>query len=423
MQQSIFIKEGTGISYVIISLIVYFSYLMLPIVRAYLPQSARYIVYLIVLSGAIGGSLYFEFEEWQKIIIFLFVITIFTLLNYFGKWNGKISPSSYFLENFLFWAGFFYLLNFKNIIPSDLAILVNLFSIFTLITLTTTIVGNILYPNASRFLATNINTNISYSRLNIGGYDFIYGLVILFPFFISFFRVLKGIRRTVALTLIMLTLSACFFTEYTTAIIICMIILLIELLSNIKNRALFWVSLIVVIIIFFVLRNPFSNFLLSIKDFCKSFGLVSIAERIDNIRNVILGRTVSGDAALRSSSYARSFRSFLNNPIIGCIGEEPNLGGHSEILDTLGGTGLIGFTFFAVLLNQHYRNITSYIGSELFWPCIESFFAFLGVASVNTVLSSAFIGACLILGPFIANSISIEQPVESKPLNICKYIR
>ena len=54
MQQSIFIKEGTGISYVIISLIVYFSYLMLPIVRAYLPQSARYIVYLIVLSGAIG---------------------------------------------------------------------------------------------------------------------------------------------------------------------------------------------------------------------------------------------------------------------------------------------------------------------------------------------------------------------------------
>lgn len=423
MQRSILKKESNGISYVVFSLIVYFLYLMMPLLRCYLPQSARYVVYLITLSGAIGGALYWDFEEWQSIIINIFAVAIFSLMNYFGKWNGRISLISFLLESFLFWAGLFYLINLKNVTRGDSLLFTKVFTIFIFITITSTIVGNVMHPNASRFLATNTNADISYSRLNIGGYDFIYGIVILLPFFIYFFRVLHGLRRIAALGLVALTLIACFFTEYTTAVIICLIILMIELLRNIKNKVLFWSSLIVVIALLIILRKPFSDLLLTIRDFSLGRGLESIAERIDDIRNAVLNRTASGDAAIRSSQYAKSFQSFLNNPLIGGIGQESNLGGHSEILDILGGTGLIGFAIFASLLYQHYRNITSYIESDLFWPCIESFLVFIGIASVNTVLSSVLIGACVLLGPFIASSIQIDQPEGKQAISKCKYIR
>ena len=71
-------RKTTEISYSLIILIIYISYLMVPIIPAYLPQVLKYTIYVIV----IGGSIFATIERDRDEIIGLIVTIVNIIFTY-----------------------------------------------------------------------------------------------------------------------------------------------------------------------------------------------------------------------------------------------------------------------------------------------------------------------------------------------------
>ena len=423
MSQYVIVQKKTGLSLIAVSVITYLLYLMVPVIPAYLPQAAKYLIYIISVSGAVAGTILYERGVMTKNVLKLGIILLFTALMYLGKWRGKTPVYSFMFQNLLFWIGLFFMPQLCKAEREETAAIGKIVFILMAVTLLTTIIGNIRYPNASRVLATT-SASAFYTRKNIGGYEFVYGMAILLPYAIYYYRNRTGTVRIASFLTAFLIVAVSVFTEYTIAITVCLLVVLIEFLRRIQNRTLFFLALVLTVVIFLLSRNLIAELLMSVKRLTAEKGLYSIAERIDDIRDFVLGNDLSGDGQSRSIRYGMSLSAFLKSPVIGNVGGAEVMGGHSELLDILGSTGLAGFGLFCLLILQHVINIRSYIPPQRQWPCIESMAVFAAIAGTNTVLSSAFTGACLFCGPVIIYLLAEKQSVKQpEPAQKCKYIR
>lgn len=419
MERYIRSNGDRGISFVSISVITYVAYLLVPIITAYIPQLFRYIIYLFILSGTVYSL--FASKSKAEGLLTLFAITIFLLLVYLGEWKQRETVYSFFLSRFLFWAGLLFVTGLKDIEERETLIIGKTFLILVIITMITTLVGNILHPNASRELALSI-TEIEYIRQNIGGYGFVYGIVVFFPYTIYMLKTRSRKHKIVPLIMVVLSFLLCIFTEYSLAIIITTTIFMIEILRSIRKRSLLLLVLLFFIAVFLIRKN-IEDVLIVLQEKSLDSNLISVAERIQSIRELFFGSTYSGNVLLRRDKYYMSIDIFLENPIIGNLGADNKLGGHSEILDILAASGLIGFSFFCLLVSLHINNILEYRNSDYFWPCLESLLAFIAVASINTVLSSAVIGSFVFLCPVMMKPLIYAPPTKTAPTLNSKYIK
>ena len=416
-------RKTTEISYSLIILIIYISYLMVPIIPAYLPQVLKYTIYVIVIGGSIFATIERDRDEIIGLIVTVVNIILLSIMIYFGIWVNKAEFSSYFLQKILFWLGLIILPQFNRLEKEETRILVNVLTILLFFTIITTIVGNIQNPNASRELATTTK-EIRYLRHNIGGYQFVYGLTILLPYIIYHYRKQTGLKKILAFFTIVSITTVCILTEYTFAIIISFFVLVVEIGNKKQRKGLYILLLLLLLLFLYLFRYQIAEFLISVKEFCDTQGLPSIAERIENIRHIFLGNDPEGDAEMRISKYLRSLSIFLKSPLIGNIGNSEQVGGHSELLDILGGSGIIGFVLFCILIGKHYfKNIYVYKNTGFFWPAFESFIVFIIIASINTVLTSPFIGVCLFLGPRVMYSINEKLSETKVTISGSKYLR
>lgn len=220
-----------------------------------------------------------------------------------------------------------------------------------LLTLTsiTTIRGLAVYPNASRELASGTalyDTEI-YTRQNIGGFEFIYALVIFIPICIWLIKHTEKVWKIINYICLIIILMCIYESQYTTALIISLVTLMAIILCQGKylTGVVFMAVVVMLVLSGKNLTSILSNFFEFLSDNIK-FEYVS--DRLLQVSQVLAGQKVETDTSTeRIDFYKTCWESFKENPIFGqnIFGfDSKNISGHSFILDILAGSGLLGIS-------------------------------------------------------------------------------
>lgn len=235
---------------------------------------------------------------------------------------------------------------------------------------------------------------------NIGGYDFVYAMVIAMPFAcigISRHRGWKraGFALLLAAQTIMIVLS-----QYTYAMLYAAAILAVEGVALIIRRAsgtslgksLLWGA--VPLLLALALVQPLS---MLAAQACRMLGMNSFAHSFEQLLSALQG---GGAADSRLGYYLTALRGFASSPFVGSLfGGERMLSYHSEVLDLLSGVGILGAAVFAAMLWLMGRGMLKGARkSPYFAQICLSLIALLVTASLGTVFYSRDILCVLCMG-------------------------
>jgi hypothetical protein len=218
-------------------------------------------------------------------------------------------------------------------------------------------IGHIEYPMASRELAsgTAIYDTTKYLKLNIGGYEFIYALVILIPLTLWQISSEKGFYRIFAVAVLVLMISCIYSSQYTLALICTVIALLIVLMHKNRNAAI----VLAVVICVFMLFNG----LKLLADFfywaSENIGTPYVRDRLLQVAQLFSGENIHTETSgARIEHYIDQLNAFIASPIIGANLLEYSkdaVSGHSLILDMLGAGGIFATGIMLALFRGLYR--------------------------------------------------------------------
>lgn len=221
-----------------------------------------------------------------------------------------------------------------------------------ILTIITTIVGLQQYPDAARWLATASSSVeaklILYEWKNIGGYHFVYLVVLLYPLLIFAYKQKKiGIVLTIGISagLFLMLLMA----EYTIALLL----FLVTTILFVEKRNLGGKEVTVLILVALMLCVVFSDY---VSDF---FTLLGDKLNNDNFSSRLYA-LAGGKKGLETADdnrlelYTMSLNTFLSHPLFGTfMSGGYGSGGHSFVLDAFAQFGLLG----AAVLYFMYRRI------------------------------------------------------------------
>ncbi len=390
------INKKSKYSYLFISSVIVVVYILLPVTRI-LPNFVK--AGVVIISSCFGllglYNVYARTRTFYKIVLIILLVLLLNLIIYLGvyKHYSNIQFLSRYMVMFTFWLSIFWGYGYCQRNENhklELKRIQNLIVLLLIITATTTIIGTFLFHEASRSLASgDIESNRIYQAYNIGGYGFIYCLVLTIPYLI--FRI-KTDRSILYILILVLFVICIISSSYMLAILLSLyavISCLFFIQKEGKQKILILLLLLLIIIpILFILfsDNQFWDLLLSIVD-----DNPTLYERTLNLKYLFIYRQQVGDLNFRSYLYKISWQAFLQNPWLGNIGNKTvaSLGYHSEILDLLGGTGLLGggFAFLIIL------NIVKVYNRAISKKRIASYYTImctilLIIASLNTIISS-----------------------------------
>ena len=308
---------------------------------------------------------------------YMLIVVVLVFLVFFVKGNKSANDCFFLLLPFLCWKGFAFLLPKDNLIIWAYGALLDilplllgyffvnhvgksekleffvrfLFAAF-LITGITTILGCIQYPDAARYMATVENSSearaVLYTWNNIGGYSFVYMLVLLHPVLILAYKK-QRIKKVTAIFCSVAIVSVTIFSAYATALLLALLSCFFYFFKkNLSIQALWiWIIFGVVLVIFS--DSLFSKALLWLADVVNND---IIAYRLEALAGGKVG--IEGSEDNRIALYEASLNTFFKNPILGsCLSGGGGIGGHSFILDFMAQFGIIG----AVVLFLMYRII------------------------------------------------------------------
>ena len=223
-----------------------------------------------------------------------------------------------------------------------------------LITCLTTIRGLEVYPDAARWLATVGETQdaklITYSWMNIGGYDFVYTVVLIYPLLILAFK--KGrisILKTIVLVAIMF--FCLLLADYTIALILFVVTTsMFFFKKNLKTRD---IAIIITATVLFttVFSSTVSKMLTNVSSLVKSDNVSSRVEALAGGYDALEGLDDN-----RVELYIRSLTTFARSPIFGTfIKGGGGVGNHSFIFDTIGRYGLCGVIIMFFMYRKLFR--------------------------------------------------------------------
>ncbi len=326
------------------ALLIFYLLWKQPIVALYMNT---YLAMIILVFSF--GLLLIHRNRWIKeVVSIVLVFIIVVLLDFYDNITSGMSLFnsiwSMFLSIFPVFVGCIVATNrmdsvIRKVVPTMIIV-------YT-ITAITTYVGLLRFPGASRILAADPLAYLKYYPLNIGGFEFIYSLVLLHPLVIYLFRKVKRLRYAIPFSVIVALCVVA--SEYTMGVLLFVLSLVAYLLPVnmspvMTKRRLRRVLILVLIVCIFV---PFILGFVSKFDFLGSSG-----EKLLDISKLLQGELVEDDSdiAIRQNVYIKSFEAFLKRPVIGSkIFGSPTVGGHSFILDTLGNWGMVGLAMILAL--------------------------------------------------------------------------
>ena len=295
----------------------------------------------------------------------------------------------------------FYIIN--NFSKKQIKNVLYVIGILFLITIYTTCVGCIEFPNAARMLASSKEENeeleVLYHSMNIGGFMFVYTVLLIAPLLVYLFKNHNLIIKIVAIVSYLSLFILAIITEYTTALLLVTISALLFFLSK---RYYLKKEHLVVIGILSVVAIAFNGLL--IRAFVSLSGIAEseqISERVHDISIFISGSGIdkSSDLGQRTLAFSKSIDLFLNNILFGAGVQHG--GGHSYILDTLAQYGLIGLGILIAIFKRMYMiYISPHSGTNAYVFVLALYVMNLIQCALNTT-NSIFV-LCFVLPLFMS---------------------
>ena len=244
----------------------------------------------------------------------------------------------------------YYFVNYVDI--KKLSFFSSLIVVLLLITGITTIIGCTIYPEAARYLATVADPNealaVQYDWRNIGGYSFVYMLILVHPLVVLAYKKQK-IKKWQALLSSLLIVTVAIYSEYTTAFLMSILSCFLYFFKRTFTAKQCMTWLIAVILFIVLFYTVFAKLFIALADVINSetmaYRLRALAGGREGIENSEDNRVGLYDASMRTFFKYPLFGSFLRGG--------GGIGGHSFVLDILAHFGLIGL----VLLVWMYRTI------------------------------------------------------------------
>lgn len=271
-------------------------------------------------------------------------------------------------------------------------LILSLFAITNFITCLTTIQGCELYPGASRFLATGDETVVEnfglFKMANIGGFSFVYTMVLMIPLFIYTIRNRTKFHKMIPLMSI-LGLFVMFYlairTEYTTALVVSMLMLALFFIrqESVEIKRIF-VTVAIVLSLGSLVTPYISQGLMQIALTTESR---SMSDRLTDLSLKIEGKeSESHEADLddRVERTDKSINTFLSNPL-GTWSDKYGHGGHSYLFDNMAIFGILGLVCMLIMLRRIFiLYLLPHRGSSHYLYLIGMYVAFCVLLVVNT---------------------------------------
>lgn len=257
--------------------------------------------------------------------------------------------------------------------------------VFYVTTIITTQIGINLYPGICRALTNATekdNTVMSLAKqYNIGGFSFIYTIVLLIPLGVYLFknklfnRILVG---CIVAMMVLMVLNA----GFTTAILftaLSAILFLLEKSFSIKK--LIGIAIVALILIL-PSMNVVGGLLMNLSD--------NIENRTVALRLYDLGASFKGEETGKNSDldgriehYSEDINNFIEHPLLGSLTST----GHSFVLDNISLYGLLGIIFLIIVFSSLYRcYIRPYKFSIAYGYLFVVFILQVGLAVLNPLL-------------------------------------
>src|SRR5699024_10349692 len=287
---------------------------------------------------------------------------------------------------------FYISLGWKKVIAKISVVLFISFSI----TILTTIIGLYSVPNAARILtssSSSINESTLLTSKNIGGFDLVYGLIILIPSLISIILFKNEISNIWKLFLFIFIISSILLVvnaSFTIAVILLILSVFLGIFSKLKPKTMVMLLLLIFFISIIIPKDPISTGFKQVSQFTNN---TYISERFEDMGNFVIGNNNSiQHLDNRTSKYSMSFNTFVENPITG-IGsyyyvDGVGIGYHSQILDNLARYGVFGLLFYILFFYTFYMFVKKiWNQSNLKANFFVSLFTFLFISLLNPTFS------------------------------------
>jgi len=308
------------------------------------------------------------------LLLYLMVGKVLSLpgVMYMSEINKLITEIAMILPSILIFFGLIYHKDLKLI--KNIAITSLLATLFTFVLLIPLIIVD---SNILRFsLASDFRDIYKWMPT----YPAMHSYVIVLPALLYVVKYAKGWFKFAFIASTTLYVYIIFNTSITTSLLIAMLILGFFFLykNNLQKTGL--IIGLVVLLIFFL---HVSNLLIHVFD----FGLTITEDtysvgKFEGFRDSYLTGIKSSSMAIRDDLHNISFRSFLRNPIWGGNIEKIDLtldasdvvassnsviGGHSSLIDRLGGMGLLGFIPFIMIIITSIKTWKTFFHSRNAW--------------------------------------------------------
>ena len=181
---------------------------------------------------------------------------------------------------------------------------------------------------------------------NIGGYDFVYAMVAAMPLSCLLIQRSRGRRHAAVAVLLALQTVMIVLSQYTYAMLYAAAILAVEGIALVirwfsKGRVKLGPSLLWALtpfVLAFLLRKPLVGLAAGI---CRNIGMTNMAFSFEQLLLALEGQATSADSRL--SYYLIAVNGFGQSPLWGGLFTgDKLLSLHSDLLDLLSGTGLLG---------------------------------------------------------------------------------
>lgn len=380
------------------------------LVPGYFRTSIVFFVFFVSVLGIV-----FDYEKRQSILYCLLLIDIlfFVVLAYFGIWKIKdissgVSALSRLIFLMQFWLYILLTSSIDKISVDEKRNIINALFALIILTIVTTVIGNILYNHSSRLLAgaASREQRSLFYKHNIGGYSFIYSLPVLVPYLLYLLDCRK--RKFVSFLLVILAIVCVFISEYAICILGLAFGILMYYVFKSKHKI---VLVFVAVVLFFVISDSklLYDILTDITRFLNYYRITILADRVGLIRDFVMDNAYKNDLLIRDLLYQTSEDIFMSRPIFGCLFNPISVGGHSEVRDILAGTGVVGFSFFVLPIFFFINKARKTIEDRSLLCAFYSAIAVVGFISYfNTLFVAPAIGMMFFIMPLIIHSIETD---------------
>ena len=354
----------------VITALLYILYLIFPLfadtfnIPAWLPSIATIAVMVVIYPNAFANKVFYWF------VVYLAVLAVYVLL---GRdltiGIGTVEDSykmfieiAWILPSISICCVLFYL-NDSNVNKH----LVNCSLIILYVSFVVAIPLMLRYNSLRE--ALNIEGMGMIHIAGLPGYSLMHSYTLFLPLMCYVTKILHGWKKLVSIIGMVVLCIVIYDTFVTTSLIIAIAILFISLIYKSENTTIIWLSFGYLLLIIYTLF--IFGFFISLIDWVLPiFEDTPVEPKLLDIRFSMVEKSMTGGTIeTRRELHRKSWDAFMQNPLLGKGAS--NVGGHSSLLDRLGGMGFFaGFPFVMIFISYIKRMVILYetkMAKVFFW--------------------------------------------------------